>query len=134
MPVRAATTDVEGSLREAEALLAAGKAAAAWALLSPLELEAAGSPDFDYLYRHRHLLYGPFVVYRRHRGYAILVLSGPLQFESGIYQDITSRQDMLGSRGVIEALNALYLDRSGIPASVVPASTRTAPARITAYR
>jgi len=73
-------------------------------------------PDFDYLYRHRHLLYGPYVVYRRHRGYAILVLSGPLQLESGIYQDITSRQDMLGSRGVIEALNALYLDRSrGLP-------------------
>lgn len=73
-------------------------------------------PDFGFLYRHRHLLYGPFAVYRRHRGYAILVLSGPLHFESALYQEITSRQDMLASRGVIEALNALYLDRSrGLP-------------------
>jgi hypothetical protein len=45
-----------------------------------------------------------------------LVLSGPLHLESGIYQDITSRQDLLASRGVIEALNTLYLDRSrGMP-------------------
>lgn len=68
-------------------------------------------PDFGFLYRHRHLLYGPFAVYRRHGGYAILVLSGPLHREGGVYQEITSRQDMLASRGVIEALNALYLDR-----------------------
>ncbi len=73
-------------------------------------------PDFGFLYRHRHLLFGPFAVYRRHRGYAILVLSGPPHFESALYQEITSRQDLLASRGVIEALNALYLDRSrGMP-------------------
>jgi len=73
-------------------------------------------PDFAFMYRYRHLVYGSFAVYRRHRGYAILVLSGPLHVESGIYQDITSRQDLLASRGVIEALNALYLDRSrGLP-------------------
>lgn len=72
--------------------------------------------DFGFLHRHRHLLYGPFAVYRRHRGYAILVLSGPPHLESALYQEITSRQDLLASRGVIEALNALYLDRSrGLP-------------------
>lgn len=73
-------------------------------------------PDFGFLHRHRHLLYGPFAVYRRHRGYAILVLSGAPHLESALYQEITSRQDLLASRGVIEALNALYLDRSrGLP-------------------
>lgn len=69
-------------------------------------------PDFGFLYRHRHLLYGPFAVYRRHGGYAILVLSGPPHREGAVYHEITSRQDLLASRGVIEALNALYLDRS----------------------
>ncbi|HEY1437856.1 MAG TPA: hypothetical protein VGG82_10195 [Casimicrobiaceae bacterium] len=73
-------------------------------------------PDFAFMYRYRHLVYGPFAVYRRHRGYAILVLSGPPHLESALYQEITSRQDLLASRGVIEALNALYLDRSrGLP-------------------
>lgn len=73
-------------------------------------------PDFDFRHRHRHLLYGPYAVYRRHRAYAILVLSGPPHVEQGVYQEITSRQDLIASRGVIEALNALYLDRPrGLP-------------------
>ena len=72
--------------------------------------------DFGFRYRYRHLLYGPFAVYRRHRGHAILLLSGPLHVEPGVYQEITSRQDLIASRGVIEALNTLYLDRSrGLP-------------------
>lgn len=73
-------------------------------------------PDFAFMYRYRHLVYGPFAVYRRHRGYAILLLSGLPHLESALYRDITDRQDLLASRGVIEALNALYLDRSrGLP-------------------
>lgn len=73
-------------------------------------------PDFDFRHRYRHLLFGPFAVYRRHRGHAILVLSGPLHVEAGLYQEVTSRQDLIVSRGVIEALNALYLDRArGLP-------------------
>jgi hypothetical protein len=73
-------------------------------------------PDFGFRYRYRHLLYGPYVVYRRHRGYAILVLSGPVHVEQQVYQEITSRTDLVASRGVIEALNALYLDRvRGMP-------------------
>ena len=73
-------------------------------------------PDFGYRYRYRHLLYGPYAVYRRHRGYAILVLSGPLHMEQSVYHEITGRTDLIASRGVIEALNALYLDRGrGLP-------------------
>lgn len=72
--------------------------------------------EFGFRYRYRHLLFGPFAVYRRHRGHAILLLSGPLHVEPGVYQEITSRQDLIASRGVIEALNSLYLDRSrGLP-------------------
>lgn len=73
-------------------------------------------PDFDFRHRYRHLLFGPFAVYRRHRGHAILLLSGPLHAEPALYPEITSRQDLIASRGAIEALNALYLDRSrGLP-------------------
>jgi hypothetical protein len=68
-------------------------------------------PDFGFRYRYRHLLFGPFAVYRRHRAHAILLLAGPLHTEPSVYQEVTSRQDLIASRGVIEALNALYLDR-----------------------
>ena len=46
----AATSDLAGTLREAEALLASKQPAQAFALLTPLELDAGGSPYFDYLY------------------------------------------------------------------------------------
>jgi len=73
-------------------------------------------PDFGFRNRYRHLLYGPYAVYRRHRGYAILVLSGPPHVELRLYHEITSRTDLIASRGVLEALNALYLDRTrGLP-------------------
>jgi hypothetical protein len=73
-------------------------------------------PDFSFRYRYRHLLYGPYAVYRRHKGHAILVLSGPLHIEQAVYQEITSRLDLIASRGVMEAVNALYLDRRrGVP-------------------
>jgi tetratricopeptide (TPR) repeat protein len=42
--------DLDGTLREVESLLIAGEPAGAWALLAPLELDAAGNPDYDYLY------------------------------------------------------------------------------------
>jgi hypothetical protein len=68
-------------------------------------------PDFSFRYRYRHLLYGPYAVYRRHRGYAILLLSGVLYAEQRVYHEITSRLDLIASHGVIEAVNELYLDR-----------------------
>jgi hypothetical protein len=68
-------------------------------------------PDFSFRYRYRHLLYGPYAVYRRHKGYAILLLSGALHVEQSVYQEITSRLDFIASHGVIEAVNDLYLDR-----------------------
>jgi len=68
-------------------------------------------PEFSYRYRYRHLLYGPYQVYRRHRGFSILLLSGPMHSESAIYHEITSRQDLIANRGVIEAAIELYMDR-----------------------
>src|SRR4051794_35628987 len=68
-------------------------------------------PDFTFRHRYRHLLYGPYAVYRRHRTHALLVLYGPLHREQSLYHEITSRIDLIASYGVIEALNTLYLDR-----------------------
>jgi hypothetical protein len=73
-------------------------------------------PDFDFRHRYRHLLYGPYAVYRRHRGAAALLLAGPPHVEPALYQEIVARQDLIVSRGVIDALNMLYLDPTrGIP-------------------
>jgi hypothetical protein len=73
-------------------------------------------PDFSFRYRNRHLLLGPYQVYRRHGPYAILILSGPLYSENKIYHELASRQDLIVNRGIIEAVNALYLDRQrGMP-------------------
>ena len=68
-------------------------------------------PDFTFRYRYRQLLYGAYAVYRRHRGHAVLVLAGPLHREQSIYQEITSRIDLIASQGVIDAVNTLYFDR-----------------------
>jgi len=68
-------------------------------------------PDFSYRYRHRHLLYGPYQVYRRHGALSVLLLSGSLNSESAIYHEIASRQDLIANKGVIEATLNLYMDR-----------------------
>jgi len=67
-------------------------------------------PDFGYRHRHRHLLFGPYHVYRRHGVHSILLLSGPLNSESGLYHEIASRQDLIANKGVLEALLMLYFD------------------------
>lgn len=66
--------------------------------------------DFGYRYRHRHLLLGPYLVYRRHGVRSILLLSGPVHAESGLYHEIASRQDLIANKGVLEALLMLYFD------------------------
>lgn len=67
-------------------------------------------PDFG-RYRYRHLLYGPYHVYRRHGPLSVVLLSGPVHADSHLYQAITGRQDLIANRGVIEAALLLYVDR-----------------------
>ena len=67
-------------------------------------------PDLGYRYQHRHLLLGPFQLYRRHGAHSALLLAGPLYAESGVYHEIASRQDLVANRGVLEAAQQLYLD------------------------
>jgi hypothetical protein len=67
-------------------------------------------PDTSYKYRHRHLLLGPYQVYRRHGRSAALLLSGPVHRESSIYHELGSRGDLMVNQGVIDAATALYFD------------------------
>ncbi len=67
-------------------------------------------PQFDFRTGHRHLLYGPYQVYRRHGEAAALLLAGPPSSESGVYHEIAGRQELIANRGVIEAATLLYYD------------------------
>jgi hypothetical protein len=67
-------------------------------------------PEFGYRGRYRHLLFGPYQVYRRHGVHSILLLSGSVDSESGLYHEITSRQDLIANKGVIDAALMLYFD------------------------
>jgi len=73
-------------------------------------------PEFGYRHRHRHLLFGPYQIYRRHRELSVLLLTGPIHTESSVYHEIASRQDFISNKGVLEAAALLYLDaRRGRP-------------------
>lgn len=67
-------------------------------------------PEYGYRHRHRHLLLGPYLIYRRHGSRSELLLSGPPHSESSIYHEIASRQDLIANRGVIDAAVLLYLE------------------------
>src|SRR5690606_36510963 len=67
-------------------------------------------PDFAHRQRHRHLLFGPYQVYRRHAERLGLLLTGALDTESGVYHEIVSRRDQIANPGVIDAALALYYD------------------------
>lgn len=67
-------------------------------------------PEFAQRQRHRHLLFGPYQVYRRHGERSALLLTGALDSESSVYHEIVSRRDLIANRGVIDAALALYYD------------------------
>lgn len=68
--------------------------------------------DRSYRSRHRHLLRGPYQVYCRYGDQGRALLTGLLHRENQVYREIASRQDLFLNRGVIEALELLYLDRN----------------------
>ena len=71
-------------------------------------------PEFRRYYRH--LLYGPYNIYRLHGEWAPLLLYGPLDKTSKYYEELSSRQGFVTNQGVIEAANMLYFDsRLGRP-------------------
>ncbi|HBB86664.1 MAG TPA: hypothetical protein DC047_03505 [Blastocatellia bacterium] len=64
---------------------------------------------------YRHLLAGPFRIYRTHRDNpdrALALLSGPLSKPGEIAEQISARQELVTNRAVVELATNLYIDRS----------------------
>jgi len=69
--------------------------------------------DLDYRRYYRHLLIGPYYVYRLHGWPVSILLYGPLHKTSKYYEELLSRQEFITNKGVIEAANKLYFDNAG---------------------
>ncbi len=67
-------------------------------------------PEFVFRLRHRHLLYGPFQIYRRHGVLSLLLLAGRPDSESNLYHELVSRQDIIANKGAMQAAMMLYFD------------------------
>lgn len=86
--------------------------------LCPLRPDGTRRPGADYRHvpnlgqhRYGHLLYGPYHVYRQHGPRSVVLLSGPPHHSGHLYEAITSRQDLIANRSVVEAALLLYVDR-----------------------
>ncbi len=66
--------------------------------------------DLDFRRYLRHLLFGPYQIYRLHADKAPLLLYGPLHKTNQYYVELSARQGILTNRGVIEAATLLYFD------------------------
>jgi hypothetical protein len=66
--------------------------------------------DSDYRRYYRHLLLGPYTVYRLYEASAPLLLWEPLDQMGEAYRELSCRQNLLANRGIVEAANALYYD------------------------
>ncbi len=69
-------------------------------------------PDFSFRHRHRHLLFGPYELFRRHGARSLVLLAGAPSSESGLYHEIAGRQELVSNPGVIDATVRLYMDRN----------------------
>lgn len=62
---------------------------------------------------YRHLLAGPYRVYQAHNDdpdRAMSLLRGPLDKPGDIVEQLTSRQEIVTNKGIIEAATLLYID------------------------
>ncbi len=69
----------------------------------------------NYQRYYRHLLAGPWLIYRAHRddpARALAVLSQPLDTPGDIVEQLASRQELISNRAIMPAATELYIDRS----------------------
>jgi hypothetical protein len=62
---------------------------------------------------YRHLLAGPYRVFKAHRdapGRALALLCGPLHEVSGVYRELAERQELVTNPAVVGAATRLYYD------------------------
>jgi hypothetical protein len=67
--------------------------------------------NLDYRCYYRHLLAGPYNVFRLHGEDAPLLMAGPLYGISKYYEQLSARQGFITNRGIVEAANLLYFDQ-----------------------
>jgi len=90
--------------------------------LCPLDVDGIRKPDEharyipavnNYRKYYRHLLAGPFAVYRAHRddpSRALAVLAGPVHTLGEIAEQLTSRQEIVTNKAAMELATNLYVD------------------------
>lgn len=69
--------------------------------------------DGDYRSYYRHLLAGPYRIYRAHAdepGRAMAVLAGSVTAPGEVVEQIASRQEIVSSKSLMEAATFLYFD------------------------
>lgn len=73
----------------------------------------------DYRRYYRHLLAGPYLIYRAHRDdptRALVLLCGPLDRPGEIVEQFASRQEIVTKKAVLETATNLYIDsKTGRP-------------------
>jgi len=83
----------------------------------PVRADGTRSPGRDYRhilepgyrYGHRHLLGGPYLVYRLHGDEALLLLCTKVHVENNFHHELASRQALISNREIIRAAAILYL-------------------------
>lgn len=65
-------------------------------------------PDDDWQTYYRHLIYGPWSVYRRHRENGRLLLAGPVHIHPDLAEQFASRQEFVTNDALMEVADALY--------------------------
>jgi hypothetical protein len=84
----------------------------------PVRADGTRAPGRDYrhilepgyLYGHRHLLGGPYLVYRLHGDEALLLLCTKVHVENRFHHELASRQALISNREIIRAATIRYLD------------------------
>ncbi|MBN2491779.1 MAG: hypothetical protein JXQ29_13110 [Planctomycetes bacterium] len=71
--------------------------------------------DPDFRYAHRHLLAGPFGVYRLHGERAALLLCTRVHVENRFHHELASRQSFISNPAILEAAHRLYEGRRRRP-------------------
>jgi hypothetical protein len=70
----------------------------------------------DYRRYYRHLLAGPYRIYRAHRtdpDKALILLGGPFGSHGEVVEQFASRLEIVTNPGLIESLTTLYWDKEG---------------------
>ena len=87
--------------------------------LSPVGSDGKRRPREDYHYipsphgweRDRHLLAGPYNLYRMHGDHARLLLYPPIHQHGTFIYDLAGRTELITNRGLVEAIDQLYWNR-----------------------